>query len=75
MWISLPGHVASFCYAEKVSRIGKYQAKTFGEKIMYMSLDSGAFGEDGILDEYRTEFDLEMDEHLKTKGKLMYVPV
>ncbi|KAL0278805.1 UNVERIFIED_CONTAM: hypothetical protein PYX00_000507 [Menopon gallinae] len=65
------GQVASCCYTEKVSRIVKYQAKTYGEKNMYMILDSGAFGEDGSLDQFRTEFDFEMDDNLKTKGKLI----
>lgn len=65
------GYGASCCYAEKVSRVSKYEAESYGIRDIYINLESSELGSDGCLDYLRTEFDIKLDEESNNPGLLM----
>ncbi|XP_076807725.1 hexokinase-2-like isoform X2 [Clavelina lepadiformis] len=63
------GTGSNACYMEKLSNIELLEDST-GD--MCINMEWGAFGDDGILDEFRNEFDVHVDENSLNRGKQLY---
>ena len=63
------------CYMENIDQIPKYDKYT--EKGKYskviINCEWGAFGDDGKLDPYLTEYDKQLDELVVNKGQQTYI--
>ena len=50
------------CYMERVSKVGTWEGRPDGEQTI-INMEWGAFGDDGILDDIKTDYDKLVDEH------------
>ncbi|XP_071792603.1 hexokinase-1-like isoform X3 [Asterias amurensis] len=60
------------CYMEKLSDVGTWTGDDKEPREVIINMEWGAFGDDGCLDDYRTEFDREMDGLTLNKSKQLY---
>lgn len=54
---------------EKLSDVGTWTCDDKEPREVVINMEWGAFGDDGCLDKYRTEFDGEMDDLTLNKSK------
>ena len=54
---------------EKLSDVGTWTGDDKEPREVVINMEWGAFGDDGCLDKYRTEFDGEMDDLTLNKSK------
>ncbi|XP_022097739.1 hexokinase-2-like isoform X2 [Acanthaster planci] len=60
------------CYLEKLSNVGTWTGDSGEPTNVIINMEWGAFGSDGALDNFRTEFDKQVDEVTPNKGKQLY---
>ena len=60
--LSYIGTGTNACYLEKLSDVGTWTGDDREPRKVIINMEWGAFGDDGALDKYRTEFDKEMDK-------------
>lgn len=63
------GTGSNCCYMEKMSNIEVLESN---DGDMCINMEWGAFGDDGILDDIRNEYDTDIDEHSLNRGKQHY---
>lgn len=66
----LPGTGSNACYMEEMRHIDLVEGD---EGRMCINMEWGAFGDDGILNDVRTEFDQEVDSGSLNQGKQLWV--
>ncbi|XP_028668709.2 hexokinase-2-like isoform X2 [Erpetoichthys calabaricus] len=57
------------CYMEELQNVELVEGT---EGLMCINMEWGAFGDDGVLDEYRTKFDKEVDAQSVNQGKQIF---
>ena len=57
------------CYMEKVDRVGKVNFPGDPPQEVIINTEWGAFGDDGTLENWLTEFDKELDKHSEHPGQ------
>lgn len=67
----LSGTGTNACYMEELRHIDLVEGD---EGRMCINTEWGAFGDDGMLEDIRTEFDREIDRGSLNPGKQLYVP-
>lgn len=60
------------CYMEKLENVELWDGDVNDPKQVIINMEWGAFGDDGALDDVRTEYDQAMDENSLNKGKQQY---
>ena len=61
------------CYLEELSAVKKYKETSNGHTHVIINTEWGAFGDDGSLEEWRTDFDRKLDSLAKNKMEQTYV--
>ena len=59
------------CYTEKTDAIPKYGGDRSRYSHVVVNLEWGAFGDDGVLEPWLTEFDRQLDAQVENKGEQM----
>ncbi len=59
------------CYTERIDAIPKYTGDRSCHSHVVINCEWGAFGDDGVLDPWRTEFDWTLEEQVENKGEQM----
>ncbi|XP_071495850.1 hexokinase-4-like isoform X2 [Diadema antillarum] len=59
------------CYMEEVNKVGTWLGDANARETI-INMEWGAFGDDGALDDFRTEYDKNVDENSLNQGKQLY---
>ncbi|XP_017079770.1 hexokinase type 1 [Drosophila eugracilis] len=65
------GSIANSCYVERTEKCELYEGEE-GKKIMVINSDWAHFGDNGVLDFIRNEFDRQLDSESITPGQRLY---
>ncbi|XP_071948900.1 hexokinase-2-like [Antedon mediterranea] len=60
------------CYMENLDNVELWDGDDKEPRQVIINMEWGAFGDDGVLDDIRTDFDKEMDKLTPNKGKQLY---
>ncbi|XP_033098431.1 hexokinase-2-like [Anneissia japonica] len=60
------------CYMEELDNVELWDGDDKKPRQVIINMEWGAFGDDGVLDDVRTEFDKKTDELTPNKGKQLY---
>ncbi|XP_066278012.1 hexokinase-4-like isoform X1 [Branchiostoma lanceolatum] len=66
------GTGSNACYMEKLDNVEIWEGDRGEPNQVVVNMEWGAFGEDGALDDLRTAYDREIDEHSINKGQQIY---
>ncbi|XP_078668392.1 hexokinase-4-like isoform X2 [Branchiostoma floridae x Branchiostoma belcheri] len=66
------GTGSNACYMEKLDNVEIWEGERGEPNQVVVNMEWGAFGEDGALDDLRTPYDREIDEHSINKGQQIY---
>ncbi len=68
------GTGSNACYVEKINNVENWDGPLVDNKShVLINTEWGAFGDNGVLDFIRTEYDRDIDEHSINRGKQMLV--
>lgn len=57
------GTGSNACYLERADRVEQWETKRHGEKEVIIDIEWGAFGDNGVLDFIKTDYDVQVDEN------------
>ena len=57
------------CYMENLDKVGKFPGDRSRYSQVIINTEWGAFGDDGTLENWLTEFDKELDKHVLNPGQ------
>ncbi|KAG4068563.1 hypothetical protein HA402_004904 [Bradysia odoriphaga] len=63
------GTGSNACYVEKIKNVENWDGPATDKKEVLINTEWGAFGDNGVLDFIRTEYDRDIDEHSINRGK------
>lgn len=56
------------CYVENLSKAELFEGDSSGDRVL-INTEWGAFGDNGVLDDVRSQYDIDVDEHSINPGK------
>ncbi|XP_022184109.1 hexokinase-1 [Nilaparvata lugens] len=66
------GTGSNACYLERADRVHHWESKRHGEKEIVIDVEWGAFGDNGVLDFIKTDFDRQVDDNSLIKKSFMF---
>lgn len=67
------GTGSNACYVEKIKNVENWDGPATDKSHVLINTEWGAFGDNGVLDFIRTEYDRDIDDHSINRGKQMLV--
>lgn len=67
------GTGSNACYVEKIKNTENWDGPITDKEHVLINTEWGAFGDNGVLDFVRTDYDRDIDEHSINRGKQMWV--
>lgn len=65
------GTGSNACYVEKIKNVENWDGPASNKEHVLINTEWGAFGDNGVLDFIRTQYDRDIDEHSINRGKQM----
>ena len=62
------GDGANACYMEELSAVRKFKGDRRHSKVI-VNTEWGAFGDDGTIEQWRTDYDRELDDNSSNRGQ------
>ncbi|XP_026468493.1 hexokinase type 2-like isoform X2 [Ctenocephalides felis] len=59
------------CYVENLSKAELFEGDSSGDRVL-INTEWGAFGDNGVLDDVRSQYDIDVDEHSINPGKQLF---
>lgn len=67
----ISGTGTNACYVENVQRCEMFRGQSTGDQVL-INTEWGAFGDNGALDDVRSQYDVDVDEHSINPGKQLF---